>query len=67
MSTSNWKPIEERIKAPKGTKTVNIDWNEFNKIDTKTFFTKWQAAEYVATHNKKVIYRLPNGTYAVNK
>jgi hypothetical protein len=64
-----WKPIGERVKAPKGTKVVDISWEEFsqNQSDLVTFFRKWPAAEYVGTKGSGDIFRLPNNTYATRK
>ena len=55
MSISGWKSEEDRIKAPKGTRTVPITWIEFEKLDAKTFFNKWEAVEYLVKNNKRVV------------
>ena len=67
MATSGWKPPKERLKAPKGTKIVHITWAEFHKLDLTIMFTKWEADELLVKRGKKMIFRLPNGTYGVKK
>lgn len=67
MATHGWKPPEKRVKAPKGTKTVQISWEEFYNLNLTIVFRKWEAVELLVKRGKKVIYRLPNGTYGVGK
>lgn len=64
---TKWKSPEDRIKAPKGTKTIPITWNEYEKMDVIIYFRKWEAAEHIAKKGTGTIFSLPNGTYCVLK